>query len=124
MLLCTHNLAEAEALCEQVVILRNGKVLLDAPLSDMRAHNGLRLRISARQGPQALTAAFRKRGLKSLTADDGGVIVSINDAQADAPPILRELLQEGLDVYECTVMRPSLEEMFIDLVSQPTEASA
>ena len=124
VLLCTHNLAEAEVLCDQVIILRNGKVLLDAPLSDMRAHTGLRLRISARQGPEALTVALRKHDLKSLTADDGAVIVSINDAQVDGPPILRELLQEGLDVYECTVLRPSLEEMFIDLVRQPMEPSA
>ncbi|HET6317668.1 MAG TPA: ABC transporter ATP-binding protein, partial [Chloroflexota bacterium] len=31
-LLCTHNLAEAEALCDEVIILRDGHVLVHAPL--------------------------------------------------------------------------------------------
>jgi ABC-2 type transport system ATP-binding protein len=39
-LLCTHNLAEAETLCEEVVILRDGKVLVHSSLAELRKRSG------------------------------------------------------------------------------------
>jgi ABC-2 type transport system ATP-binding protein len=46
-LLCTHNLAEAEALCDDVVILRGGKVLVHTSLAEFRARARPSLRIAA-----------------------------------------------------------------------------
>ena len=61
-LLCTHNLAEAEALCDNVIILRSGKVRVHATLAQLRAQAKPRLRLAADQGPDALLAAISTRG--------------------------------------------------------------
>ncbi len=118
-LLCTHNLAEAEALCDEVVILRGGKVLVQAPLADLRRGAELQLRLAARQGSTVLAAALRARGLApSLDdRDSGAVLVPVEDPQQEAPPLLRGLLSEGLDVYECAPVQPTLEALFLDLVA-------
>jgi ABC-type multidrug transport system ATPase subunit len=113
-LLCTHDLVEAEALCDDVVILRNGQVLLHEPLAALRARHGPRTRLASRQGPEELVGAIRAYGL-GARVDHDAAIVSI-DARADAPALLRALLDAGLDVYECTPQTASLEDIFLEAV--------
>ena len=40
VLLCTHDLAEAEALCERVIIFDQGRILAEGTPSDLRARHG------------------------------------------------------------------------------------
>ena len=47
--------------------------------------------------------------------DDGAVIAQI-DARSDAPELLRALLREGIDVYECGPIAATLEELFLEAV--------
>ncbi len=115
-LLCTHNLAEAETLCDDVIILRGGEVLLHAPLAALRQRRRPRARLAARQSPDALLARVRAHG-SAAEIDDGAVVAQI-DASADAPALLRALLAEGIDVYECTPLEPTLEELFLEVVRQ------
>ncbi|HEX6350521.1 MAG TPA: ABC transporter ATP-binding protein [Candidatus Dormibacteraeota bacterium] len=114
-LLCTHNLAEAEKLCDEVVILSAGKVLVHKPLAQLRRESRPRLRLAARQGAEAVLAALKTRGL-TAEADGEAVVLAANDARAEAPALLRALLAEGLDVYECTPLEASLETMFLEAV--------
>ncbi len=72
----------------------------------------------ARQPVEALAAAVRARGL-AATIQDGGVLVTL-DARAGAPALLRALLADGVDVYECRPLQPSLEELFLDAVGEST----
>jgi ABC-2 type transport system ATP-binding protein len=113
-LLCTHNLAEAEALCDDVIILRRGVVLLHESLAALRQRQKPRARLAARQGAAALAEALRRRGLDAVIEEDG-VIASI-DPQRDAPEILRALLGEGIAVYECTPLHATLEDLFLEAV--------
>src|SRR5207244_2933011 len=71
-LLCTHNLAEAEALCDEVVILRRGRVLLHAPIAELRRRTAAHLRLAARQGAAAVMAALAGRGLAGRVAERAG----------------------------------------------------
>ncbi len=116
-LLCTHNLAEAEALCDEVIILREGKVLIHAPLADLRQRARPQLLLAARQGVEPLLAALRKQGQSARVAgEDGAVLVPLDDAPSEAPNLLRALLADGLDIYRCEPSRATLEDLFLDLV--------
>ncbi len=113
-LLCTHNLAEAEVLCDDVIILRGGEVLLHEPLAALRERQRPRTRLVARQGTAPLLARVRAHGMTGVI-DDGAVVVPI-DARSDAPALLRDLLADGVDVYECTPLSATLEELFLEVV--------
>ena len=115
-LLCTHNLAEAEALCDDVIILRQGQVLLHEPLAALRQRQRPRTRLLARQGADVLAERVRARGLDA-SIEDGAVLVPV-DARSDAPALLRALLADGIDVYECTPLSATLEELFLEAVKQ------
>jgi ABC-2 type transport system ATP-binding protein len=114
-LLCTHNLAEAEALCDQVVILRDGHVLVQTPLGELRRRVHPLVRIATRQPVAVLHSALRRRG-RETRIDGEGVLVSVDDPHADTPALLRSLLMEGFDVYECRPIQPTLEMLFLDVV--------
>jgi ABC-2 type transport system ATP-binding protein len=118
-LLCTHNLFEAEELCDEVIILLHGRVHVHAPLTELRQRARPRLYLAARQGAAALQAALARRGLAAET-DDGegvdGLLVELTDPETDAPELLRALLADGLDVYECRPTRATLQSLFLDIV--------
>ena len=114
-LLCTHNLAEAEALCDQVVILRDGHVLVQTSLDEMRSRAHPLVRIAARQSSVLLQSALRRRG-RDVRIDEDAVLVGVADPFAEIPDLLRSLLVEGFDVYECRPIQPTLEMLFLDVV--------
>jgi len=116
-LLCTHNLAEAEALCSGVIILNAGRILLHEPIAALRRRFPRSVYLAARQGAAALIDRLAILGLAGQ-ADGPGVWVSLGDPEREAPDLLRGLLAGGLDVHECHVMEPSLEDMFVQLVKQ------
>ena len=116
-LLCTHNLTEAEALCDEVVILRGGKVLLQSSLTDLRKRARPLVRFAARQPANRLAESLRRKGLEvTLDTDLRGVLVPLGDATADTPSILRALVAEGLDIYEARPIEATLETLFLDVV--------
>jgi len=51
------------------------------------------------------------------SVEDGGVIALI-DARKDAPELLRSLLAEGIDLYECRPLSATLEELFLEAVGR------
>lgn len=114
-LLCTHNLAEAERLCDEVVILDGGRVALHKSLDQLRRESRPRLRLAAAEGREALSAALARLG-RAHEADGEAVLVLCADARADAPSLLRALLGAGLDVFECSPIEASLESMFLQAV--------
>ncbi len=114
-LLCTHNLAEAEELCESVIILRRGRVLLHERIADLRRRFPTRVYISAAQGARALAEALPTLGIAG-DEDEAGLWVTLARPQQEVPGLLRRLLALGLDVYECRIAEPSLEDLFVGIV--------
>jgi ABC-2 type transport system ATP-binding protein len=115
-LLCTHNLAEAEALCDDVIILRAGEVLLHEPIATLRERQKPRTRLVARQGADELATAVRAHGHATEVMD--GAVIAFIDAHAEAPALLRALLSDGIDVYECRPLPATLEELFLEAVGR------
>ncbi|MHB1130948.1 MAG: ABC transporter ATP-binding protein [Chloroflexota bacterium] len=117
VLLCTHNLAEAEELCQDVVIIRQGKVLLHENIDTLRGRFPVRVHLSARQGAAALAAALRDEGLRA-EGENGGVWLTVADPQQAVPALLRRLLGQGLDVFDCHLAEASLEDLFVQIVEE------
>lgn len=120
-LLCTHNLAEAQELCEDVIILRSGQVLVQASVQELRSRALPQLRLAAHHGAAALLLALAKRGLNGHVDEDGNVLVPTEHPTQIAPDLLRGLLADGLDVYLCEPVEATLEDVFLELVRGHTD---
>jgi ABC-2 type transport system ATP-binding protein len=113
----THNLAEAEELCDTVIILRRGQVLIHERIEDLRRQTAPRVHLAAHQGSDVLARALRTLSLSS-SPNEHGVWVSLDRAQESIPDLLRGLLGQGVDVYECRLVPPTLEDLFVEVVTR------
>jgi ABC-2 type transport system ATP-binding protein len=120
MLLCTHNLAEAEELCDRVVILRQGEVLVEDELESLRERFARHLEIEAVEPPERVAAAIRATGSSARIAGDV-VRVPVVDYRREVPTLLASLLGAGLHVYGARVHEPSLEDIFLRLLGEPDD---
>jgi len=107
-LLCTHNEAEAEELCTEVISLRGGRVVAQGTWDDLRGRSQPRLRVAARQGVDRLLSQLAMLGYDA-EASDGAVLVRLAQPQQETPDLLRKLLDANIDVYECAPTRPSVD---------------
>jgi ABC-2 type transport system ATP-binding protein len=107
-LLCTHRPDEAEALCQEVIYLRGGQVVAQGTWEELRRRSRPRLRLAARQGVDRLLAAVAELGHHGEQSD-GAVLVPVADPQQEGAELLHRLLEAGIDVYECALVRPPVE---------------
>ncbi len=112
-LLCTHNEQEARALCQEVIILREGRVVTQGTWDELWRRSRPRLRVAARQGVERVLAELAELGLQAEAAGDA-VLVSTADPQQEGADLIRRLLAAGLDVYECAPVQPEVEQIVLE----------
>lgn len=117
VLMSTHNLAEAEELCDTVIILRRGHVLVHEKIDDLRRQAVPHVHLAARQGMEVLGRALDGLGVPWLP-NVSTAQISMEEPERAAPMLLRTLLENGVDVYECRVVPPTLEDLFVDVITR------
>lgn len=121
-LLCTHNLAEAEALCDDVVVLRDGRVVLDDSIEELRRRAPAHAAIGVREGAEAAVQALRELDVDARV-DGARAVFLATDPEANLPPIVKALVDKGLSVFECVATPPTLEELFLKAVQTTAQDS-
>jgi ABC-2 type transport system ATP-binding protein len=117
VLMSTHNLAEAEELCSTVVIVRRGEVLVHERIEELRQQAAPRVHLAARQGAHELGQVLTGFAV-SWTPNERGVWLHVPDPDATIPGLLRDVLNAGIDVYECRIVHPTLEDLFVKVVTR------
>jgi ABC-2 type transport system ATP-binding protein len=106
VLLSSHILAEVEALCDRVSIIRLGRTVESGSLSDLR--HLTRTTISAEIGAPA-TALAQQPGVHDLATSDGRVSFDVDSPHL--PAAVRALSELGL--RSLTSHPPTLEQLFL-----------
>jgi ABC-2 type transport system ATP-binding protein len=115
--LTTHNMAEAERLCSQVAVIRQGKlVALGAP-GELRAQRGgSRVEILGRGFTESVLVALRQRPqVAAVEAQNGRLVIELCQQTAMAP-LVNLLVESGCQVEEVRRGKASLEEVFLELM--------
>ena len=107
IILTTHYLEEAEELCDEIALMREGKIAAMEKTARLLAvfHEGARLRLKVDGGLDAIAHA------NPVKMDDGSVSVRLRD-YADMEPLLANLRQSGAVIRELEVSPPALEDVF------------
>jgi len=112
IVLTTHHLDEAEALCSRVGMLKQGRlVALDSTESLLRGFSGLHLRLRLLAGD--LPAALLP--LQTGLADGGEYLLSLRD-HTQLEQVLAELRRAGREVAMMEFTQPDLEEVFVAIM--------
>lgn len=113
--LTTHNLAEAERLCQQVAVIRAGRLLaVDAPDELRAGARGPRVDIVGTGfSPGVVETLGRETDVTGVDVGQGRIVVHLTRARPIAP-LVRLVVTAGAEVEEVSKDRASLEEAFLD----------
>jgi ABC-2 type transport system ATP-binding protein len=106
VLLSSHILAEVEALCDRVSIIRAGRTVDTGTLSELRHLTRTSITAETERPAEGFGSL---PGVHGLTADDGRVSFDVDTAELDA--VVARLAQLGLK--SLTSQPPTLEELFL-----------
>ena len=106
VLLSSHILAEVEALCDRVTIIRAGKTVETGSLADLRHLTRTAIDVETVREPAGLDALG---GVHNLQVDNHRARFDVDTAQLDEA--LRHI--SGLGVRTLTSTPPTLEELFL-----------
>jgi ABC-2 type transport system ATP-binding protein len=112
IVLTTHYLEEAEALCGRIAMLKQGRVVaLDTTQNLLHRHSGCYLEL--RLAPDRLPASLEP--LVSMRRDEGGYRLALRDYAA-VERVVAELRASEIEILELEVMHPDLEEVFVQIM--------
>jgi ABC-2 type transport system ATP-binding protein len=109
----SHLLSEVEITCDRVAFIKHGEVLETRELRGAEAES-MRVSIRARK-LSAETITGLSLWASSLRLEGERLSFTVTGAEV-LPEILRFLVGRGVDVFEVTPQRTSLEEMFLQIV--------
>ncbi len=108
----THQMTDVEELCDRVIMIDGGAVVLDGPIADIkRRFAGSELFIVTDVDPQGADGVLVSR------RDGAGYALRL--AEGSAPEdVLRSLLERGAKIDRFELATPSLEEIFLRVVGR------
>ena len=122
MLLTTHYMEEADRLCSRLAIIDNGKIVVDGTPRELKASIGadtVVLQLASTNGELQSQQASVRRLLEDMVEADGvspnpeGVTLSVPNASAAVPAMLRRLDGEGISIAGLQMSQPSLDTVFL-----------
>jgi ABC-2 type transport system ATP-binding protein len=114
--LTTHNMVDAEKLCAQVAVIRDGNLIAVGSPDELRAHAGMPSVVIAGRGfsKQALQLLQAHPKVGSITSQDHHLVIDLH-AETDVSALVSILVNAGAQVEEVHRSKASLEEVFLKL---------
>lgn len=119
VIISTHILSEVEMLCSRVIIISGGKLVADSPTDQLRTRygNAAVVRVNANATEAQLSESLKGlEGIQSLSfekAETGATaLIAIQGDLEIRPAVAKAVLSSGYDLYELSLQRNSLEDVF------------
>jgi ABC-2 type transport system ATP-binding protein len=115
--LCTHNLDEADRLCDRIGVFKSRMLVVDSPTALRSQLFGRKVVFHLRQADESLASTLRQMSfVREAKVVDNKLIVTLDDPEARNPDILRTLVGAGADVQFVGELRHSLEDVYLQLM--------
>ncbi|NPV92919.1 MAG: ABC transporter ATP-binding protein [Firmicutes bacterium] len=118
----SHLLSEVEQICDQVAIIKRGRVAAQGDYRELSS-GGMELEIELGGLSEHLLSELRARGcqyrLIQLAQKPYQHRLQMSVSRRDqAPEIARLLVEQGADLYSLALRQPSLEEIFVRIMEE------
>lgn len=116
--ICTHNLAEAQKLCDRVAVLEYGRIIALGTPKELARRMGQLLSLEIEVGIESLTKALevlqKTLGGEGLSHDQD-VITVAGVHREMIPEVVAGLTSIGVPIYRVAPKEPSLEDFYLAL---------
>ena len=113
IVLTTHYLEEAQALCDRIAIVNHGRVVASEPTRDLLRRMDTRAVVITPQSP--LGAAPALAGFDAKLRRDGRLAVTFKSEAAGVEQVLAAVRAAGVAIHDLSTEEPDLEDVFVAL---------
>lgn len=116
LFMTTHYLEEADALCDRVAIIDNGKIVKMGPPDELKKDLGgdiITLEIQA--GDAGVANLIEKiPSVKEVKRQDNTYRIKVEDGEKTAPMIIEAIRNKGYTVTRLSLTKPTLDEVYLE----------
>jgi ABC-2 type transport system ATP-binding protein len=116
VLLCTHNLPEAEELCGRIALLRTSLIALDSPAALKQRMYGTRVVVELAAPQAEISGDLGLPFVRNAVLDGNRLTIEIEDPEKNNPLLVRRLVELGAEVRYVTRDERTLEDVYLELV--------
>jgi ABC-2 type transport system ATP-binding protein len=117
VLLCTHNLAEAERLCRRLSIVRGGRQIAEGTPAELKATIGQRMILRLREPRPALLDTLRGvDGVEDVEPIDGRIYFKTGYPEQVNPRVINHLVAQGGEIVTLEAEDVQLEDVYLAFV--------
>lgn len=122
ILLCTHNLSEAERLCHRIAVLKTRLIALGTPEELKRRLFGRRVVITLRRPVPGIPEGLGLPFVREAILDGGRLFLNVEDPERNNPALIKKLIELGAEIVYVTEEARTLEEVYLELVEEKDAA--
>jgi len=115
----THNLDEAERLCDRIGILKTKLIAVDSPKNLERSLYNRKTIIHLDGVSDAVLASVRNLSVvKNVKVSDSKLILDMDNPERDNPEVVRTIVKAGGNIQYVTELRSTLEDVYLKLIRE------
>jgi ABC-2 type transport system ATP-binding protein len=115
--MCTHNLTEADRLCDRIGVFNTKLLALDTPAALRQQLYGRSVVFHLAQESAQFSSVMEKIPfIQEVDFVDNKVVVRIDEPENQNPVLVRALVEAGADIQFVGEIRRSLEDVYLHLV--------
>ena len=115
----THNLDEAERVCDRIAVLKTKLVGVGSPEDLERSVSSRKTVIHLESIGDSVLAAVKKLSkVKNVSTNENKLILDMDDPEKDNPQLVRTIVSAGGNIQYVTEERSTLEDVYLKLVGE------
>ncbi len=119
IILCTHNLDEADRLCDRIAVLKGSLLALDTPTALRRKLFGRVVVFHLSQAESRFAEIVRGfEFIQSVELIDNKLVIGLDEPEQHNPKLVRALVEAGAEIQFVGELRRRLEDVYLQLVNQ------
>lgn len=133
VIISTHILSEVETLCSNIIIISDGQVVANSPTEELKAQFGheltVKVTVDSNQAETAKTALEKNPDVDTISlapsaeapSNQTVLSISVKGNKEIRPEIINSLVAAKCGVYEMSLQKNSLEDIFHVLTAEKAE---
>ena len=114
----THNLDEAQRICDKIGILNTKLMAVGTPEELEQSVTGRKTVIQLERIDDAVLNALNKLSIGKMTSDNNRLTIDVVDPEKENPTIIRAIVEAGGNVRSVSVTGSTLEDAYLKLVKE------
>lgn len=114
----THNLDEAQRVCDRIGIIKTKLLAIGSPEQLRESLTKPKIEVRLAEVSEALVDALRKKIPNKIEVSDSKLIIDVNDPDKENPVIITSIGSIGGQIREVTQIIPTLEDVYLQIMKE------